>query len=353
MLLDTEPVFIADRYTDCGKWMDGWETRRKRIAGHDWCIVRLGAAGRVRGLTVDTAHFTGNYAPRISVQGVRLSAAEQQLLPARRSQLGGACTADEAHRAGDAVCSDRWPELVPMTRLLPGYEATRRNHIAVDETLANSSVICTHLRINIYPDGGIARLRVYGDVHGDVDALPVGRPIDLLAMQNGAACVAYSNAHYGHPRNLLRPGRAAGMADGWETMRRLDRPAVLCTDPGSGLLQVVGSEWAVLRMCAPLGELQSLVVDTLHFKGNYPDAVTVEVARLGAGDTLQSAEWRTLLPTQKLQPNREHVWRVGGTGGEALRNDVATASGWNYVRVTMAPDGGISRVRLVGLRAVE
>lgn len=345
MLADTEPIFIPDKYTDCGKWMDGWETRRRRIPGHDWCIIRLGAAAVVRGLTVDTAHFTGNYAPRISVQGARLEAAEYDaLLPVRRSELGSACTAAEAHAVG-GLLADRWTELLPMAALRPGYEETRRHHIPVDR-----NDVCTHLRINIYPDGGIARLRVFGEVQADWSRRPADGCVDVMAMRWGGACVAYSNAHYGHPRNLIRPGRALSMADGWETQRRLDRPAVLCADERTGMLMVPGSEWAVLRLGCVLAGVQRLVVDTLHYKGNYPESVRVEVAALAEGETLQSAQWRELLAVQKLRPNREHVWSVGGT---ELRNEVALARGWNYVRVTMAPDGGISRVRLWGYRAEE
>lgn len=344
MLADTEPVFIADKYTDCGKWMDGWETRRRRIPGHDWCIIQLGAGAAVRGLTVDTAYFTGNYAPRISVQGARLPAGAAALFPERRSQLGAACTAVEA-QAVDALRTAEWTELLPMTELRPGYEETRRNHIAVDR-----NDVCTHLRINIYPDGGIARLRVFGEVLADWSAAPADGCVDVLAMRWGGACVAYSNAHYGHPRNLLRPGRSLSMADGWETQRRLDRPPVLCADERTGLLLVPGSEWAVLRLGCALAGVQRLVVDTLHYKGNYPASVCVEVAALAAGETLQSAQWRELLPAQRLRPNREHVWTVGGA---EMSNEVALGRGWNYVRVTMAPDGGISRVRLWGYRDEE
>lgn len=347
MLLSSEPIFIADKFTDCGKWMDGWETRRKRIPGHDWCIIKLGAAAAIRGITVDTAHFTGNYAPRISVQGARLSSRDELLFPQRNSKIGSACSAAEVQRL-DALATEQWTELLPMTKLRPGYAESRNNHIAINRRQPDA--ICTHLRINIYPDGGIARLRVYGEVHADISRLPFNEPIDLAAMQNGGSCVAYSNAHYGHPRNLIRPGRALNMGDGWETQRRLDRPPILQADERTGLLQVPGSEWAVLRLGAPVARLQRVVVDTLHFKGNFPESVRLEVASVANGmATLQSAEWHELLPPHKLAANREHVFEVTGSGG-VTRNDVASAAGWNYIRVTMVPDGGISRVRVWGLR---
>src|SRR4051812_6996305 len=56
-------IFIPDKYTDHGKWMDGWETRRRRSPGHDWCVVRLGLRGAIRQVDIDTNHFLGNHPP--------------------------------------------------------------------------------------------------------------------------------------------------------------------------------------------------------------------------------------------------------------------------------------------------
>lgn len=227
-----------------------------------------------------------------------------------------------------------WPEIVPMTNMQPGYEATRRNYVPVN--CADDQIV-SHIRVNIYPDGGIARLRVFGVVHPITDNLNDDEEIDLVAMLNGGTCVSYSNAHYGHPRNLIRPGQGVNMGDGWETMRRMDRPAILTADRW-GMLDVPGSEWAIMKMCC-IGQVDRIVIDTKHFKGNYPDSVKVDIARLGDGETLSSAVWRPLLVSQKLMANREHYYR------DELVEQVGS-----HLRITMAPDGGMSRVRVFGRR---
>lgn len=333
MLKDTEPVFIADKYTECGKWMDGWETRRKRIPGHDWCIVKLGAPCNIKGILVDTAFFTGNYAPRISIQGACLSEYDESLLPSRQNKLGSACSTEEVQMISE-VKSECWPELVEMTNLKPGYEDTRKTYISVD-----SNEVCSYIRVNMYPDGGIARLRVYGTVVPDLCQFDCNDIIDLVAMENGGTCVGYSNAHFGHPRNLIKPNRGINMGDGWETMRRLDRPAILEAD-SNGILKVPGCEWAIIKMCCS-GYVNEVVVDTLHFKGNFPDSVKIEGTILSAEETLSSAKWITILQSQKLSANKEHFYK----------NEIHVDGPFSHIRVTMSPDGGISRVRLFGQKA--
>lgn len=220
-----------------------------------------------------------------------------------------------------------------MTDMQAGYERSRRNYVPVE-----CDQVVSHIRVNIFPDGGIARLRVFGEVHCIVDDLNDEQEIDLVAMLNGGTCVGYSNAHYGHPRNLIRPGQGVNMGDGWETMRRMDRPAILTANQ-SGMLDVPGSEWAIMKMCCT-GQIDRLVIDTRHFKGNYPDSVKVDIARLNDGETLTSAVWLPMLASQKLMPHREHHF------ADELIETVGT-----HVRITMAPDGGISRVRVFGRRA--
>ncbi|XP_058454549.1 allantoicase-like [Malaya genurostris] len=332
MLKDSEPVFIADKYTTYGKWMDGWETRRKRIAGHDWCIVRLAALTKVKGIVVDTAHFTGNFAPRFSVQGAQLSPQEEKLIPDRgQDMIGSACgEKDLKHMA--ALKSDEWTEVIGMTPLKPGYAATSKQYFLVD---CNEAF--THLRVNIYPDGGIARFRVFGEVQPDAKLVSGERQVDLIGMLNGGQCLSYSNAHYGHPRNLIKPKRGINMGDGWETARRLDRPSILTLDK-HGILQVPGSEWAIFRLCSK-GIVDKIVVDTNHFKGNFPDSVKIEATLLEPNRTLQSVQWQLMLDNAKLSAHREHVFE-----GEMLQ----FGRPCSHVRITMAPDGGISRVRLFG-----
>ncbi|XP_053698063.1 allantoicase-like [Sabethes cyaneus] len=334
MLKDSEPVFIADKYTPFGKWMDGWETRRKRSAGHDWCIVRLAALSTVKGILVDTAYFTGNYAPKFSLQGARLGRSKEDLIPERgREMIGTACSQKELELMA-GLGSEDWIEVVGMTQLKPGYEATRKQYLTVD----GCNEAFTHLRVNIFPDGGIARLRVFGEVQPDVKALLAGgNLVDLLGMLNGGQCLSFSNAHYGHPRNLIKPNRGVNMGDGWETARRLDRPPVLKIDK-HGILQVPGCEWAIFKLCAK-GTIEKIVVDTNHFKGNFPDNVKIEATLLDTNRTLQSAQWKVLLGSSKLAAHREHVFQE-----ESLQ----FRGPCNHIRITMAPDGGISRVRLFG-----
>ncbi|XP_058812245.1 allantoicase-like [Topomyia yanbarensis] len=332
MLMDAEPVFIPDKYTPYGKWMDGWETRRKRIAGHDWCIIRLAALSKIKGIVVDTAHFTGNFAPRFSVQGAQLSPLVEESIPERgREMIGTACSEKDLEKVA-SLKSDEWSEVIEMTPLKPGYSTTSKQYFFVD---CNDAF--THLRVNIYPDGGIARLRVFGEVQPDNNLLSSGSQLDLIGMLNGGQCLSYSNAHYGHPRNLIKPNRGINMGDGWETARRLDRPPILNIDK-HGILQVPGCEWAVFRLCSK-GIVERVVVDTNHFKGNFPDTVKIEATCLEPNRTLQSAQWQPMLDSTKLAAHREHVFE-----DESLQ----FRGPCSHVRITIAPDGGISRVRLFG-----
>ncbi|MDR1709078.1 MAG: allantoicase, partial [Candidatus Accumulibacter sp.] len=182
-LLDPRPArFVPDKYDDHGKWMDGWETRRKRIAGHDWCIVKLGCAGAIRGFDFDTSFFTGNYPPAVSVEG---------------------CPA-----GGDPEGKD-WRALTPTLALQGG-----RHHLI--EAPGAGDALWSHLRVNIFPDGGLARLRVYGRPAAQVaEAGPDGL-VDLAAARHGGRALAWNDAHYGAAANLLLPGRGVNMGDGWE-----------------------------------------------------------------------------------------------------------------------------------------
>ncbi|CAG9794965.1 unnamed protein product [Diatraea saccharalis] len=327
MLLDTEPVFIADKFTEFGKWMDGWETRRKRTAGHDWCILKLASKCVIKGLLVDTAYFTGNFAPKYSIQAARLKPEDEALIPARDTKMGSACGRYELDEI-ERLKSDKWEEIVPVTALRPGYEETRLNFQKV-----LSDEAWTHIRVNIYPDGGIARLRVYGEARPEPP--PRDQIVDLVSLLSGGTCQGYSNAHYGHPRNMIKPGKSQCMADGWETARRLDRPEVLEANE-DGTLKVPGEEWAIFKLGFP-GRIQRICVDTAHFKGNFPDSVKIEGAYLRHADWCPQLKctWSNILRPSKLSAHKEHWYDCD--------SDVIT-----HIRVSMAPDGGISRVRTFG-----
>ncbi|MBN3281130.1 ALLC Allantoicase, partial [Polyodon spathula] len=332
-------TFLPNAFTEFGKWMDGWETRRKRIPGHDWCIIQLGVPGVIHGFDVDTSFFTGNYAPSISIQAACLS---QDGIPefAAQGDRTGTAASEEEFQAIQKLQSDSWVELVSIAALKPGYFDTCHNYFAV-----SSQQRWTHIRLNLYPDGGIARLKVYGIGERDWSAVSPDEKVDLASLVNGGVCVGFSDAHFGHPRNLIGLGRAINMGDGWETARRLDRPPVLMLDD-KGLLQVPGSEWSVFRL-GHAGVITHIEIDTNHFKGNFPDSCTLEACVMTPEEekenismrwkTNQGLEWKILLPKTKLKAHHLHFF-----SGSAIE----LAEAVTHVRLTIAPDGGISRMRL-------
>src|SRR5438046_1590469 len=188
------PRWREGEYTDRGKWMDGWETRRRREPGFDWCIVRLGVPGIVRGVDVDTAYFKGNFPEACALDGWDLSG------PAEAGHYG----LDDLERAS-------WSELLPRTPLA----GDTHNLLSVD-----ASAPSTHVRLRIFPDGGVARLRVYGDVTPDWSRLREHSEVDLAAIEHGGVVVGCSDMFFGSRQNLIMPGDPRGMADGWETKRR-------------------------------------------------------------------------------------------------------------------------------------
>nr|XP_020480341.1 probable allantoicase isoform X1 [Monopterus albus] len=330
------PQFIASAFTEFGKWMDGWETRRKRKPGHDWCIIQLGVPGLIYGFDVDTSFFTGNHSPYVSIQAACLEPPPTFTLEGDRT---GMAASSSQIAAVDKLGSEMWPELVCVSELKPGYSNCCHNYFAV-----NLRHRVSHLRLNMFPDGGIARLRVYGVGQRDWSSVSTNQDIDLVALTNGGVCVGYSDAHFGHPRNMIGLGRGANMADGWETARRLDRPKELKVDQW-GILQVPGWEWAVFRLGHP-GVISGVEVDTNHFKGNFPDSCRIEACTLTPVEEAQCirtkwtlGKWQVLLPPQKLRPHHRHHYR---------ESELALAAPVSHVRLIIAPDGGVSRLRLWG-----
>ncbi|EWM26524.1 allantoicase [Nannochloropsis gaditana] len=356
-LLDhEEPIFIPDKFTAYGKWMDGWETRRKRTAGHDWCIIKLAFPGRILGVGVDTSFFTGNYVPRCSIQAASYiddnePIALQKLAAARTEVPGGdkigSKASEEEMTLAASVHSDSWETILPFTPLGAGYKDTCHNYFAIEATER-----FTHLRLNMFPDGGIARLRVYGIVARAWHLVPATQVVDLAAVENGGKAIGCSDKHYGHPRNLINPGRGINMGDGWETARKLTRPPVLEPDEG-GLIKVPGSDWAVLRLGTP-GKVRELEIDTCWFKGNYPESCQVEAVELPLdmsnedvhkAQELGEVPWRILLPRTKLGADQQAYFDVGAEGGRAEAGGAVT-----HLKLTIYPDGGISRVRARGTK---
>ncbi|KAK5879554.1 hypothetical protein CesoFtcFv8_022657 [Champsocephalus esox] len=336
LLKREQPVFVASAFTEFGKWMDGWETRRKRTPGHDWCIVALGVPGLIHGFDVDTSFFTGNHSPHVSIQAACLDTPPTFSLKGDRT---GMAASDTQLTAVAKLHSEAWPELLKEAELQPGFSHCCNNYYSVSVTQR-----VTHLRLNMHPDGGISRLRVYGVGQRDWSDISPNQDVDLLALTNGGVCLGYSDAHFGHPRNMIGLGRGLNMADGWETARRLDRPKHLEEDE-HGVLRVPGWEWAVFRLGHP-GVIRSVELDTDHFKGNFPDSCSVEVCSLTAGEEAQSrstgwhsGEWQILLPPKKLRADHHHVFHEASL---CLRPPVS------HVRLVIRPDGGVSRLRLIG-----
>jgi len=296
--------FIPDKYRDRGKWMDGWESRRKRGPGHDWCIVELGAAGVVYGVDIDTNHFLGNHPPFASLEGLR-------------APRGSALATLERQE---------WTELLPQAALRPGSQ---------NLFVAERHGAMSHVRLNIFPDGGVARLRIYGKVEPDWSTpeldeetarrLPAGA-VDLAALRNGALPLACSDAFFSPMHQLLLPGRAETMGGGWETRRK----------------RAPGHDWIIVRLGAR-GRPQLIEVDTNHFKGNYPDRCSIEAldAPPGARTTelIARNDWATWLPEVKLAADTRHFF------------DQFRASGSiSHLRLSIYPDGGVSRLRVWGQR---
>jgi len=290
MIEPAEPVFIDDKYDDHGKWMDGWESRRKRVPGHDFCVVRLGIPGVVHGFDIDTRHFTGNYPPAASI--------------------------DVCNSAADVPAEDEWHPFVARLDLA----GDSHNYVA-----APGGDVITHLRLNIFPDGGVARLRIFGEVRPTWSGRG-GARLDLFALENGGRALVCNDEHYGSMHNLNLDGRGVNMGDGWETARRR-RP---------------GNDWVVLAL-GHSGVIDEVLIDTAHFKGNYPHRAMLQAAHADASLSPQeiaeaSVNWPTLLPENKLGPDSEHVYV----------DELAALGPVTHVRLSIFPDGGISRVRLFG-----
>lgn len=297
LLKPAAPIFIEGKYTDFGKWMDGWESRRRRSPRldetFDWCIVRLGLAGVIHGVVVDTSFFRGNFPSHCSVE---VCAVDGQ--------------PDVEQLLGDTT---EWTEILPQSEL----EGDAQNLFTV-----NFPQRATHLKLKIYPDGGVARLRIFGEVVPDWEALRRrSSEIDLAAVEHGGTVLQASDMFFGHKHNLIMPGRAADMSDGWETKRR----------------RGAGYDWCIVKL-GTAGTIERVEVDTSHFKGNYPDSCSIEVGNANDDTNFDAIVWQELLPNTRLQAHTRHIF------ADELKN-CGTAT---HVRFNIFPDGGVSRLRLYG-----
>ena len=289
------PGFTPQTWSAKGQVYDGWETRRRREPGHDWALVRLGMPGIPRTVVVDTAHFTGNHPPHCSVEATAVDA-----YPSPEELLGDA----------------EWVQLVPRSPL----RGDARHEFAVD-----GGQRFTHVRLSIYPDGGVARLRVHGEPLPDPRELPgprelAGLPLDLAALGNGGRAVACSDSFFSRPDNMLQPGESRFMGDGWETARRRGE----------------SHDWVIMALTA--ASVPSVVeLATTHYKGNSPDRASLSGidARTAASLDDDGGAWFPLLGPTRLQPDTTHRFRLAG--GPVT-----------HVRLDIYPDGGVGRLRLYG-----
>lgn len=291
LLKDAAPEFIPDKYDDNGKWMDGWESRRRRGGGHDFCIIKLGVKGHVRGVDIDTSHFTGNFPPAASVEA----------------------TLTDDPRSGKV----KWTEIVSTSQLGP-----HSHHFFA----VHDQGVYDHLRLHIYPDGGVARLRVYGDPVAQWEGKDRNAVYELSALKNGGRIVAYNDAHYGSVWTMLLEGRGINMGDGWETRRRREP----------------GNDWIIVKLGAP-GVVEKIEVDTAHYKGNYPDRCSLSAALVETDSdksiVSRAMFWPELLGERKLEMDKIHVFEG---------NKIAKLGPVSHVKLNIFPDGGVSRLRIFG-----
>lgn len=305
------PEWREGAYTERGKWMDGWESARRRSPGHDWAIVRLGTPGSLEGVVCDTTHFKGNAPQEVSLETLDLP-----LETGLEDLLALPVAASDAEAA--ALGGRAWLEVIPRTRVQPDSVNVLAPRVPVPRA--------SHVRLRIHPDGGVARLRVFGRVRPEADVFWGPGSVDLAAIENGGAIALASDSFFGPPANLLLPGRGTTMGDGWETRRR----------------RTPGSDWCVIRL-GRRGIVHFVELDTHFFKGNAPQAVRIEcvdgeglaeaalAARLGAEDG-----WNALVDRTPVSQHRRH------------RLVPARLERATHLRVHIFPHGGVNRLRAFG-----
>jgi allantoicase len=288
-------IFVDEKYTSRGKWMDGWESRRKRVPGHDWCVVQLAVPGRIAGCDIDTNFFLGNHPPAASVEAVNIP------------------DASKVRNWEDATI--QWKEIIPNSPL----DAGSRNFFE-----SRTNEIFSHVRLHIYPDGGVARLKVFGEVFRTDESFMHEKETDLAAALSGGKAIQCNDMFFSSMDNLIMPGRGVNMGDGWETKR--NRTPNNC-------------DWVIIRLARP-GIIEKIVVDTAHFKGNYPDQCSIDGCLAANGTIVEhnSPGWFNVLPRQKLQPDTEHVFTA----------EIIATGAVSHVKLNIFPDGGVSRLRIFG-----
>ena len=293
MLNDKEPVFIEDKFDEHGKWMDGWESKRRRDGGNDWVIIKLGSPGVISTIEVDTSYFTGNFPPFFSLEG---------------------CYSSEIPND-----DDDWIFLKTKTSLL----GDKKNNFDI-----KSNKTLNYIRLQIFPDGGVARLRLFGEVKYDCSKFKNNELIELSSLNLGGSIVAFNNAHYGDVSALLSEGRGKTMGDGWETRRRREP----------------GNDWIIIKL-AKKAMIKEIEIDTAHFKGNFPDKASIQAASVSkvvsSNENIikDSEKWDLILDKTKLKADNIHKFSL----------DLNPQKEVTHVRLNIYPDGGVSRLRIFGI----
>ena len=284
------PVFKEGVFDKHGKWMDGWETKRKRGKGYDYLILKLGRPGRISKIDIDTSYFSGNQPSKVSLH----ACFSKKKLPNKNS---------------------KW------TTILKKKPTKANSHHFFNVT--NKSIF-THIKLNIYPDGGVARIRIYGSM--EILKNFTGKVLNLTSVLHGATPIACNNEHFGRAENILAPGMGKNMGDGWETRRSRGK----------------NFDWLIIK-CAVAGKINKIQIDTHHFKGNYPDKCSIQAALIDKKISSRaivnnSKKWKLLLNKVKLYAHKKHNFK----------NNLMKNKKVNYIKINIFPDGGISRIRVFG-----
>jgi len=290
ILKSENPIFKEGIFDNNGKWMDGWETRRRRTKGYDYLIVKLGKPGKIFNADLDTTHFSGNQPTHASIE-----ACFSRNKPNKKT---------------------KWITILNKKKLGPN-----KNH---NFTTKNKSIF-NYVKLNIFPDGGIARIRLFGKI--DMEKVNISRKItNLSSVLNGASIVGCNNEHFGKAENVIAPGKSKNMGDGWETRRSRGK----------------NFDWLIIKF-GKIGIINKLEVDTHYFKGNYPDSCSVQTAKIQKKVSnnfiaRNSSRWKVILNKAKLKANKKHVFK----NNQMKKNKV------NFLKINIYPDGGISRIRAFG-----
>ena len=290
ILKTDNPIFKEGLFDKHGKWMDGWETRRRRSKGYDYLILKLGKPGRIFNVDIDTTHFNGNQPTYASVDG---------------------CFSKNKPNK-----NTKWFKVFSKKKLGPN-----KNH----NFASKNRSIFNYIRLNIFPDGGVARIRLYGKINMENINLNK-KNINLTSVLNGASIIGCNNEHFGRAENIIAPGKAKNMGDGWETRRSRGK----------------NFDWLIIKF-GKSGLIKKLEIDTHHFKGNYPDTCSIQTANIAKNVSnnfivRNSKKWKYILNKSKLSANKKHVFKKF-----LLRRNKE-----NLLRINIYPDGGISRIRAFG-----